>query len=418
MSVVVDGEAVEIPNTPETGAASSTAVAVLDAAQSGAIIRAEEPREILRKAQEIAKPLAELIESAGLAVALDKRNPHRKHVEVGGWQATGTMLGALGGQPLHAETVWTRRIVDADGALQRTKYTAVVKRYHPKSKGGGLREEITYQVDGHDWEACVEVKTPGGVTVGRAEAMVSRAENTWAQRDDYALRSMAETRAESRAWRKAIGWIVHLAGYNPTPAEEMGHTPGADTQDAAPAGPLFGPAAPDELVGKARRALGFLLEAPADSPAVTGVLERLTAEADGYLPRVSVRAVGIAAAAVKDARATRPAEESVDATDPVDEHAAWAAQASDAALLAVASADADADPARVASAKAEVDRRLPDDPRQAAGSVALPSLPKDPGKATGVLRAAGCVCKDPLAAGSEEPVLDDLCPIESHGISF
>jgi hypothetical protein len=141
---------------------------------------------------------------------------------------------------------------------------------------------------------------------------------------------------------------------------------------------------------------------------------------------VSARAVGITAATVKaimDARATRRgegpvADEPVDATgiaEPVGEHAAWAAQASDVALLTVASAGDESDPARVAAAKAEIDRRLPDDNRAAAGSIPLPNLPKDPGKATGVLRAAGCACPDPRAANGENPTYDDACPIESHG---
>jgi hypothetical protein len=196
-TAVEDTPADEAPPMPEP----STEVA-LAAPGSGAIIAAEQPEEILAKAQQIAAPLAQLIESAGLAVSLDRRNPDRKHVEVGGWQAAGAMLGALGGQALHAETVWTRPIAHEDGLPS--------------------------------WEACVEVRTAGGIVVGRAEAMCGRDERTWKTRDDYAVRSMAETRAESRAYRRAIGWIVHLAGYNPTPAEEMGHTPGASEPAAQP----------------------------------------------------------------------------------------------------------------------------------------------------------------------------------------
>jgi hypothetical protein len=88
-----------------------------DVRSAGAIIRADQPEEILAKAHQIAKPLADLIESAGLAANVGGR---RKHVEVGGWQACGTMLGALGGQPLHAETIWTRRVIGDDGGFHRT----------------------------------------------------------------------------------------------------------------------------------------------------------------------------------------------------------------------------------------------------------------------------------------------------------
>jgi hypothetical protein len=185
---------------------------------TSAIIRADEPVEIITKATAIADALKGLIERQNLSTDV---GGGRKHVNVEGWQALGAMLGALGGQALHAETVWTRRVMDEDGRPKRTQYTARVKRYHRRDQGGGVREETTYEVDGFDWEACVEVRTTAGAVVGRAEAMCSREESTWAQRDEYAVRSMAETRAESRAYRRAVGWIVGIAGYSPTPAEEV-----------------------------------------------------------------------------------------------------------------------------------------------------------------------------------------------------
>ena len=197
---------------------ASAALAVLPDRQSGQLIVADDPVVVLQKATEIAGPLRDLIEKAGLAANV---GGGKKHIEVSGWQACGAMLGALGGQSLHAETVWSRRMKDDDGKFHRTKYTATVKRYHRRDQGGGLREEVTYEVDGFDWEARAEVRTAGGVIVGADEAMVGRDEETWNARSDYALRSMASTRAESRAWRRALGWIVNLAGYSPTPKEEM-----------------------------------------------------------------------------------------------------------------------------------------------------------------------------------------------------
>jgi hypothetical protein len=46
-------------------------------------------------------------------------------------------------------------------------------------------------------------------------------ERNWSHRDDYALRSMAQTRAVAKALRLCLGWIMSLAGYEATPAEEM-----------------------------------------------------------------------------------------------------------------------------------------------------------------------------------------------------
>src|SRR5262249_12674617 len=75
--------------------------------------------------------------------------------------------------------------------------------------------------DGSGWEARVEARTLDGRVVGAAESMCSRSESTWARRDEYALRSMAQTRAISRALRAPLGQIVTLAGYEPAGAEEI-----------------------------------------------------------------------------------------------------------------------------------------------------------------------------------------------------
>jgi hypothetical protein len=46
-------------------------------------------------------------------------------------------------------------------------------------------------------------------------------EPTWAKRPGYARRSMAVTRATGKAFRLGFSWIMTLAGYEVTPAEEM-----------------------------------------------------------------------------------------------------------------------------------------------------------------------------------------------------
>jgi hypothetical protein len=75
--------------------------------------------------------------------------------------------------------------------------------------------------DGSGYEARVEARTFDGALVGAAEAMCQRTEKSWADRDDYALRSMAQTRAGAKAMRMPLGFIMQLGGYAATPAEEM-----------------------------------------------------------------------------------------------------------------------------------------------------------------------------------------------------
>jgi len=280
----VEGTAVEDhAPVPE----SSTEVVAFTPAEAGAIIRAEQPDDIIVKASAIATSLKELIDGNGLATDM---GGGRKHVNVDGWQALGFMLGALGGQPLHAETVWTRPARDpATGEAIRRTFTQHVKRYHRRDQGGGLREEVTFEVDGYDWEACVEIKTASGVVVGRAEAMCSRSEDTWARRDEYAVRSMAETRAESRAYRRAAGWLVSIAGYNPTPKEEMPHE--------APSLPSWAAPCNDAQLTQLRNGLGYLLDGDADS--VTAVVDRVAKDAGGTIPWIASRAVLHVAVALK-----------------------------------------------------------------------------------------------------------------------
>jgi hypothetical protein len=393
----VEGEAVEVASAP---VASQDLVPF--AAGGGSIIRAEDPADIIAKATLIAGVLKDLIEGQDLSKSM---GGSRKHVEVGAWQACGTMLGALGGQPLHAETVWTRIMRDpATGEAIRRTYTANVKRYHSKAKGGGLASETTYDVDGYDWEGCVAVKTPDGTVVGRAEAMCSRAEESWSRRDDYAVRSMAETRAESRAYRRAIGWIVHMAGYSPTPAEELGHTPGAPM-----AAPEWARDANESQVAQMRRAIAFMLgeDDPMNEP-VADVLVALERDHGPGIAWIAARAIGHLAGAVKRQQegtaAPAPAAAAPEPEPPAD--AAPEPVEGDGSAEDVPDADV-------------VDDAAPSGPGP--GTVEPPELIGQPVADAAALRAAGCTCPVPVAASSPERPMgaaDDSCPIQGHGIRF
>ena len=87
----------------------------------------------------------------------------------------------------------------------------------------------------------IEIKT--GLVIGGAEAYCMRDEEHWNTRPKYEwqgeganrrrvkvgdevvpwfqLASMAQTRAGAKALRNRLAWVVVLAGYRPTPAEEM-----------------------------------------------------------------------------------------------------------------------------------------------------------------------------------------------------
>ena len=60
-----------------------------------------------------------------------------------------------------------------------------------------------------------------GNTVGGAEAYCMRDEANWKAKPWFQLASMAQTRAASKAFKNRLSWFVVMAGFKPTPAEEM-----------------------------------------------------------------------------------------------------------------------------------------------------------------------------------------------------
>lgn len=138
------------------------------------LFHTDDPTAIVAKASAMATALADVIRAKKLTSNINGR----EYVRVEGWTLLGSMMGVF---PV---LVWTRPV-----------------------EGG--------------WEARVEARTLAGAVVGASEAQCLSTERNWANRDDFALRSMAQTRATAKALRLPLGFIVEMAGYNATPAEEM-----------------------------------------------------------------------------------------------------------------------------------------------------------------------------------------------------
>jgi hypothetical protein len=135
-----------------------------------------DPKIALEKMSELADALMDVVRAKQLAVSIRGR----EHLTVEAW----TTLGALVG--VHAAIVWTRPNESGDGILARA-----------------------------------EARTLDGALVGAAEAECSRTESRWKTAEPYAVRSMASTRAISRALQAPLRHIAVLAGYEGAGAEEM-----------------------------------------------------------------------------------------------------------------------------------------------------------------------------------------------------
>lgn len=138
-------------------------------------LRTAGPSGVIEQASTIATQLAEIINSRRLYSTISGK----KYVKVEGWTTLGAMVGVL------------------------------------------PREIDTHRIEG-GWESTVElVRANDGQVVGRGSAICTTDEPNWSQRPDFAVRSMAITRATGKAYRLGFSWILVLAGYEPTPAEEM-----------------------------------------------------------------------------------------------------------------------------------------------------------------------------------------------------
>jgi len=138
-------------------------------------VQASSPQNVIELAKPIASALAGIINDRKLYTVINGK----KYVQVDGWSTLGAMLGVL---PIE------------------------------------VRSE---KIDG-GYESYVELKrTSDGMVIGGASAICTRDEKNWSSRDEYAIKSMATTRATGKAYRLAFSWIMNLAGYESTPAEEM-----------------------------------------------------------------------------------------------------------------------------------------------------------------------------------------------------
>jgi hypothetical protein len=190
----------------------STELVTLEAPQpeSAAVVLwgTDDPRGMTSRMTAIADALADAIEARGMFTTISGR----KYVLAEGWSLVGAMVGVFP---------------------------------HPR-----LVEELRDQ-EGNwfGFRATVDLVTRDGGVVGGAVALCTVNEAQWRDRDPNQIASMAQTRATAKAYRSTLGFIMPMAGYAATPAEEM--------EGVAPARP----AAPKPASGWASGAETFIQKA-------------------------------------------------------------------------------------------------------------------------------------------------------------
>jgi len=105
--------------------------------------------------------------------------------------------------------------------------------------------------DAQGWEATAVATDRTGREIARATSMCLNDEPNWRKRPLFQLRSMAATRAHSKALSQVLKFVPVLAGYRGTPADELeSERQPAPRKTAAPSKPTVGaastPIAPEQ----------------------------------------------------------------------------------------------------------------------------------------------------------------------------
>ena len=165
---------------------------VNDSLPDYAIINPELPMKMkIGVAGEVASCLKEVIEKQGLIIkGLNPKNKEAEYVTVEGWEVLGTMLGI-------------------------TPVTKVIEtQYNKQGRVVGYKSQgILYRNAVVDEEGNIS-----GDIIAIAEAS---ADKHGFQKDLPSIMSMSQTRALGKAYRMALSWIVKMAGFEGTFAEDM-----------------------------------------------------------------------------------------------------------------------------------------------------------------------------------------------------
>jgi len=155
-----------------------------------------DPEQALKRQVELSKLVVGPVEQQQLFVSIRGR----KYVKVEGWELVGAMKSVF------ASIIWTKPNETGDGFVARAEARWLDDRF------------------------------ADGRLVGAGEAECSRKESKWKDREPFAIRAMAQTRAISRALRGPLGPVFVLADYEMTGAEEMPIIDGTARADTS--GPL------------------------------------------------------------------------------------------------------------------------------------------------------------------------------------
>lgn len=190
------------------------------------------PEDVIAAASDVATRFSDIVKRQRLY----QRISGRDHVLIEGWQTVGSMVGVFaikdqgvrelpwpeiaslgssppdpGREPPRSAPTW---------ADWKEAHDALTRWQHHRDLLTARSEGLTF-----GFTASFHAVKDGRV-IGWGEGHTDRTEPSKVLDANYALRSMAQTRGQSRALAAPLRFIVKLAGYATTPADEMTETGG------------------------------------------------------------------------------------------------------------------------------------------------------------------------------------------------
>lgn len=194
-----------------------------------------EPEQVLEEAHRAAAALKRVIDGKPEKIMFGPQGKQKQYLTFEDWQTVGRFYG------IAPRVVTSRPLTIQTGTRTITGWEAVAEAVHVPTGRVVSSADAMCMNDEEKWDArpkyaWVYHMRSGGTSVedpgkdeliweqgadGKRRPKKERMQVGTEEVPQFQLRSMAQTRAGAKALRNALAWVVVLAGYSPTPAEEM-----------------------------------------------------------------------------------------------------------------------------------------------------------------------------------------------------
>ena len=183
----------------------------------------------IERAQEYGAQLKRVIKQQGMYTTIGKKD----HVHVEGWGCLGAMMGIYSDITKYERVDKNNTIevylVEMEKVDKYKKTKEIVEKFIRTAMYNKKTMKIVKDEDGNEKRQVEEIKymaecslyTAEGKFIGKAVSMCSNLEEGKWDKPEYAIMSMAQTRATGKRYRLSFSWIMSMAGYDPTVPEEM-----------------------------------------------------------------------------------------------------------------------------------------------------------------------------------------------------